>query len=71
MRRSMVGRHDKVFFLKGLCVHLKGEDSDFSVERQCLELVGQPGKAIASYPGHRILGTFRGEVPKEISASLL
>jgi hypothetical protein len=67
----MVGRHDKMFFLKGLCVHLKGEDSDFSVERQCLELVGKPGKAIASYLRHRILGTFQGEVLKEISSSLL
>jgi hypothetical protein len=24
----MVGRHDKVFCLKGLCVHLKGEDNE-------------------------------------------
>ena len=71
MCKSMVGRHDKVFFLKGLIFHLKGEDSDFSVERQCLELVGKPGKETASYPGHHILGTFRGEVPKEISANLL
>jgi hypothetical protein len=67
----MVGRHDKVFFLKGLCVHLKGKDSNFLVKRQRLELVGQPGEATAPYPRHRILGTFRGEVPKEISASLL
>jgi hypothetical protein len=67
----MVGRHDKVFFLKGLCVQLKGEDSNFSVKRQHLELVGQPGKTTASYPRHSILGTFRGEVLKEISASLL
>jgi hypothetical protein len=36
----MVGRHDKVFHLKRLCIHIKGEDSNFSVERQCLELVG-------------------------------
>ena len=71
MRRSMVGRHDKVFCLKGLCVHLKGEDSDFSVKGQRLELVGQPGKTTASYPRHNILGTFQGEAPKEISASLL
>jgi hypothetical protein len=63
--QGMVGRHDKVFCLKRLCIHFKGEDSDFSVERQCLELVGQPGKATASYPGHRILGTFRGEVPRK------
>jgi hypothetical protein len=54
----MVGKHDKVFFLKRLCVHLKGEDNNFSVERQCLELVGQPGKETASYLGHHILGTF-------------
>jgi hypothetical protein len=67
----MVGRHDKVFFLKGLCIHLKGEDSDFSIKRQRLELVGKPGKTTASYLRHRILGTFRGEVPKEISSSLL
>ena len=67
----MVGRHDKVFFLKGLCVHFKGEDRNFSVERWCLELVGQLGKVTASYPGHCILGTFWGEVPKEISGSLL
>jgi hypothetical protein len=46
----MVGRHDKVFFLKGLCVHFKGKDNNFSVERQCPELVGQPGEAIAPYP---------------------
>jgi hypothetical protein len=71
MCRGMVGRHDKVFFLKRLCVHFKGKDSDFLVERQCLELVGQPGKETPSYPRHRILGTFRGEVLKEISASLL
>jgi hypothetical protein len=67
----MVGRRDKVFHLKRLCVHFKGEDSNFSVKRQCLELVGKPGKAPASYLGHRILGTFRGEVSKEISSSLL
>jgi hypothetical protein len=67
----MVGRHDKVFFLKRLCIHLKGEDSDFSVKRQRLELVGKPEKTTASYPRHHILGTFRGEVLKEISASLL
>jgi hypothetical protein len=45
----MVGRHDKVFCLKGLCIQLKGEDRYFSVERQCLELVGQPRKTTASY----------------------
>jgi hypothetical protein len=67
----MVERHDKVFCLKRLCVHLKGEDSIFSIKRQCLELVGQPGKATASYPRDPVLGTFRGEVPKKISANLL
>jgi hypothetical protein len=46
----MVGRHDKVFFLKGLCVHLKCEDNDFSVKGQRLELVGQLGNTTASYP---------------------
>jgi hypothetical protein len=71
MHRSMVGRHDKVFCLKGLCIQLKGEDINFLVKRQRLELVGQPGKTTTSYPRHHILGTFRGEVPKEISASLL
>ena len=67
----MVGRNDMMFHLKILCFHIKGENNDFLVERQRLELVGQPGKETASYPGHRILGTFRGEVPKEISTSLL
>ena len=67
----MVGRHDKVFFLKGICVHLKGKNNNFLVKRQHLELVGHLGKETASYPEHRILGTFRGEVSKEISASLL
>jgi hypothetical protein len=71
MRGSMVGRHDKVFFLKGLCIQLKGEDHNFLVKRQCIELVGQPGKTTAPYPRHRILGTFRREVPKEISSSVL
>jgi hypothetical protein len=60
-----------VFCLKGLCVHLKGENNNFLVKRQRLELVGQPGKTTASYARHRILGTFRGEVLKEISANLL
>jgi hypothetical protein len=67
----MVGRHDKVFFLKGLCVHLKGKDSNFSDKKQCLELMGQLGKITAYYPRHRILGTFQGEVLKEIYTSLL
>ena len=67
----MVGRHDKVFFLMELCVQLKGEDHNFSVKRQCLELVGQPGKTTEPYPRDSILGTFRGEVPKEISTSIL
>jgi hypothetical protein len=67
----MVGRHDKVVFLKRLCVHFIGEDSNFSVKRQCLKLVGQPRKATASYPRHRVLRTFRGEVLKEISTNLL
>jgi hypothetical protein len=71
MCRGIVGRHDKVFCLKRLCVHFKGEDSNFSVERQCPELVGQPGEATVPYPRHRVLETFLGEVPKEISASLL
>jgi hypothetical protein len=71
MRRSMVGRHDKLFFLKGLCVQLKGKDHNFSVKRQCLELVGQIGKTTAPYPRHSILGTLRGEVSNEISTSIL
>jgi hypothetical protein len=54
----MVGRHDKVFLFKRLCVHFKGEDSDFSIERQCPELVGKPREAVAPYPRHRLLGTF-------------
>jgi hypothetical protein len=54
----MVGRHDKVFFLKGLCIQLKGEDHNFSVKRQGLELVGKPGKITAPYPRNNILGTF-------------
>jgi hypothetical protein len=65
MRGSMVGRHDKVFCLKGLCVQLKGKDHHFSVKRQRLELVGQPGKTTAPYPRHSILGTFRGEVQRK------
>jgi hypothetical protein len=71
MHGSMVGRHDKVFCLKGLCVQLKGKDHNFSVKRQRLELVGKLGKTIAPYPRHSILGTFRGEVLKEISTSIL
>ena len=49
----------------------QGEDKFFLVKRQCLELVGQPRKTTASYPGQSILGIFRGEVPKEISTSIL
>jgi hypothetical protein len=67
----MVGRHDNVFYLKRLCVQFKGKDHHFSVKRQCFELVGQPGKRTAPYPRHSILGTFRGEVPKEISTNIL
>jgi hypothetical protein len=67
----MVGRHDKVFFLKGLCVQFKGKDHHFPVKRQRLELVGKPGKIIAPYPRHSILGTFRGEVLEEISTGVL
>ena len=39
-RGSMVGRHDKVFCLKGLCIQLKGKDRHFLVKGQCPELVG-------------------------------
>jgi hypothetical protein len=60
-----------VFFLKGLCIQIKGKDHNFLVKRQRLELVGQPGKRTAPYPRHSILGTFQGEVLKEISTSIL
>jgi hypothetical protein len=71
MHGGMVGRHDKVFFLKGLCIQLKGKDRNFLVKRQLLELVGKPGKTTAPYLRHSILGTFRGEVLKKISTSIL
>ena len=63
----MVGRHDKVFLLKRLCIHIKGKDNNILVKGQCLELVGKPREAISPYPRHRLLG----KVPKEISTSLL
>jgi hypothetical protein len=71
MCESMVGRNDKVFFLKGLCIQLKGKDHHFLVKRQCLELVGKPGKTTAPYPRHSILRNFLGEVPEEISTNIL
>jgi hypothetical protein len=36
----MVGRHDKVFCLKGLCVHLKGEDMIFQLRDSALNWWG-------------------------------
>jgi hypothetical protein len=54
----MDGRNGMMFLLKRLCIHFKGEDNVFSVERQCLELVGQPGEEIAPYSRHHLLGTF-------------
>jgi hypothetical protein len=54
----MVGRNDMMFHLKRLCFHIKDENSDISVEGQCLELVGKPGEVVAPYPRHHLLGTF-------------
>ena len=71
MFRGMVGRNETMFLLKRLCIHIKGEDNNFSVERKCLELVGKPGDAVAPYPRHRLLGNFWGKVLKEISTSIL
>jgi hypothetical protein len=61
----------RCFALRDYASKLKGKDHNFSVKRQCLELVGKPGKTTTSYPRHYILGNFRGEVLKEISASVL
>jgi hypothetical protein len=40
MHRGMVGRNDEMFHLERLSFHIKVNDSDLLVERQCLELVG-------------------------------
>jgi hypothetical protein len=56
----MVGRHDKVLFLKGLCVQLKGEDHNFSVKRQHLELVGNLERQL-----HLTLDTVSWEIFEE------
>jgi hypothetical protein len=61
----------RCFALRDYASTSKAKITIFSVERQCLELVGQPGKATTSYPGHHILGTFRGEVLKEIPTIFL
>jgi hypothetical protein len=61
----------RCFALRDYAVQIKGKDCHFSVKGQRLELVGQPGKTTAPYPRHNILGTFRGEVSKEISTSIL
>jgi hypothetical protein len=61
----------RCFALRDYASTSKEKIAIFQLRDKCLELVGQPGKTTASYPRHSILGTFRGEVPKEISASLL
>jgi hypothetical protein len=61
----------RCFSLRDYAFNSKAKITIFQVKRQHLELVGQPGKTTAPYPRHSVLGTFRGEVPKEISTSIL
>jgi hypothetical protein len=48
----------RCFSLRDYASNSKGKDRHFSVKRQFFELLGQPGKTIAPYPRHSILGTF-------------
>jgi hypothetical protein len=61
----------KFFSLRDYASNSKAKIAIFQLRDNASELVGKPGKTTAPYPRHSILGTFRGEVPKEISTSVL
>jgi hypothetical protein len=48
----------RCFSLRDYASTSKVKIAIFQLRDKCLELVGKPGKTTASYPRHRILGTF-------------